>query len=452
MSEIISVQVGQCGNQIGCKFWETIAAEHGIDETGSFKGSSDIQRVRAGVYYTEVDKTRFVPRAVLVDLEPGTMDVIKANTPDLFRPDNMIHAQNSAGNNFAKGHYTEGAEVVDNVLETLRQEAEGCDCLQGFQLTHSLGGGTGSGLGTLILAKIREEFPDRLISTFSVAPSPKVSNTVVEPYNAVLALHQLIENAESVVSLDNDALYEICAKTLKMPQPQYKDLNGLVAQVMSGVTCGLRFPGQLNSDLRKMAVNLIPFPRLHFFVAGLAPLASVSSASFNQLSVAQLTTAMFDPKNMMAACDPRKGKYLAASCIYRGAVTSKDVDDQVSIIQAKEADRFVPWIPNNIKSSICSIAPTGFKMTGTFVANTTAIQDVFKRIGAQFQGMFRRKAFLHWYLEEGMEEMEFTEAESNLNDLVQEYHQYGAATIHDDPNAETFEEDLGEEDLLEEPM
>ena len=73
-----------------------------------------------------------------------------------------------------KGHYTEGAELVDSVLDVVRKEAESCDCLQGFQLTHSLGGGTGSGMGTLLISKIREEYPDRIMNTFSVCPSPKV--------------------------------------------------------------------------------------------------------------------------------------------------------------------------------------------------------------------------------------------------------------------------------------
>lgn len=80
------------------------------------------------------------------------------------------------GNNWAKGHYTEGAELIDSVLEVLRKESEGCDCLQGFQLAHSLGGGTGSGLGTLLISKIREEYPDRIMNSYSVVPSPKVSS------------------------------------------------------------------------------------------------------------------------------------------------------------------------------------------------------------------------------------------------------------------------------------
>ena len=86
-----------------------------------------------------------------------------------------LTGQSGAGNNWAKGHYTEGAELVDSVLEVVRRETEGCDCVQGFQLTHSLGGGTGAGMGTLLISKIREEYPDRIMTSFSVVPSPKVS-------------------------------------------------------------------------------------------------------------------------------------------------------------------------------------------------------------------------------------------------------------------------------------
>ena len=173
------------------------------------------------------------------------MDAIKSSPlGDLFRPDNMVHGQSGAGNNWAKGHYTEGAELVDSVLDVLRKEAEGCDCLQGFQITHSLGGGTGSGMGTLLVSKIREEFPDRMMATFSVVPSPKVSDTVVEPYNAVLSVNQLVENSDETFCIDNEALYDICFRTLKLQTPTYGDLNHLVSIVMSGITTCLRFPGQ----------------------------------------------------------------------------------------------------------------------------------------------------------------------------------------------------------------
>jgi tubulin beta len=179
MREIVHIQAGQCGNQIGAKFWEVISDEHGVDPTGTYHGDSDLQLERINVYYNEATGGRYVPRAVLMDLEPGTMDSVRSGPyGQIFRPDNFVFGQSGAGNNWAKGHYTEGAELVDSVLDVVRKESESCDCLQGFQVTHSLGGGTGAGLGTLLISKIREEYPDRVMSTYSVCPSPKVSDTL----------------------------------------------------------------------------------------------------------------------------------------------------------------------------------------------------------------------------------------------------------------------------------
>lgn len=153
-----------------------ISFEHGIQPDGKFGGTSDLQLEKINVYFKEASNNNYVPRAVLVDLEPGTMDAVRSSQfGSLFHPDNFIYGQSGASNNWAKGHYTEGAEILDSILDVVRKDVESCDCFQGLQLTHSLGGGTGSGLGTLLSAKIREEYPDRIMTTFSVVPSPKVS-------------------------------------------------------------------------------------------------------------------------------------------------------------------------------------------------------------------------------------------------------------------------------------
>lgn len=422
-----------------------------------------------------------------MDLEPGTMDAVRAGPfGQLFRPDNFVFGQTGAGNNWAKGHYTEGAELIDSVLDVVRKEAESCDCMQGFQLTHSMGGGTGAGMGTLLISKIREEYPDRVMSTYSVIPSPKVSDTVVEPYNATLSVHQLVENADQCFALDNEALYDICFRTLKLTTPTYGDLNHLIAAAICGTTCSLRFPGQLNCDLRKLAVNMVPFPRLvslfmyqqlrfeyalpilsihkqqHFFMVGYAPLTSRGSQQYRALTVPELTQQCFDAKNMMCAADPRHGRYLTCAVLFRvsfgrlpkfqsfelfsnnyyctiqGRMSSKEVDEQMLNVVNKNSSYFVEWIPNNVKASICDIPPKGLKMSTTFVGNTTAVQETWKRVAEQFTVMFRRKAFLHWYTGEGMDEMEFTEAESNMNDLVSEYQQYQDATADEEGE---FDED-----------
>jgi len=285
-------------------------------------------------------------------------------------------------------------------------------------------------MGTLMISKIREEYPDRMMLTYSVFPSPKVSDTVVEPYNTLLSVHQLIENADECVVLDNEALYDLCFSKLELTTPTFQDLNYLVANAMSGVTSCVRFPGQLNADLRKLAVNLIPFPRLHFFNVAFSPMVSVENAPTTNSNTKFLTEQMFDPKNQMMAPDVREGKYLTVSVQYRGGdIMSKEVDEQVLNMQMRNSGYFVEWIPNNVKSSMCNVPNAGFSKCSTLLGNCTAMKNLFQRVLEQFAALYTVKAYLHWYTGEGMDEMEFQEAESNVTDLVAEYDQYEAATI-----------------------
>lgn len=431
--EIISVSVGQAGNQIGTAFWENILQEHGLDYNGKYVGFDKQQLDKVDVYFNEASNAKYVPRSIQVDLEPGVLDLVRSGPhANLFRPDTFVHAESGAGNVWAKGYYTEGAELADTVMDVVRQQAENSDSLQGFQFTHSLGGGTGSGLGVLLLNKVREEYPDRMIATFSVFPSPKVSDTVIEPYNMVLAANQLIESSDITTCLDNEALFKICTSELKLSTPGHKDLNALIARVMAGFTSTLRFPGQLNSDLRKLAVNMVPFPRLHFFTAGYAPLIATASKGYSGVRVADLTSAIFQKKSLLAAIDPALGKYLTVSVAYRGDLSMRDIENAVYEFQNKNSAYFVPWIPNGALTTLCTVPPVGQETAATLVANTTAISEVFKRSLGQYQSLFRRKAFLHWYTGEGMDEQEFTEAEANMADLCNEYDQHANEVVDEE--------------------
>ena len=113
-------------------------------------------------------------------------------------------------------------------------------------------------------------------------------------------------------------------------------------------------------------------------------------------------------------------------------------------IQNKTSAYFVEWIPNNIEASVCDIPQKSLKMAVALAANSTAIQERFMHVAEHFTAMFRRKAFLHLYTGEGMDEMEFTEAESNMNDFVSEYQQYQDATAEEEGE---FVEEEGEDDL-----
>jgi len=448
--EIIHLQVGQCGNQVGSAIWKQLFAEHGLGDDGVYDGKKatcDEKKALSGinVYFSDPETGKYVPRALVVDLEPGTVDVIKASAigPN-FKDDNMLFGNNGAGNNWAKGHYTEGAELIENVLDKTRKEVERADCPQGFQICHSLGGGTGSGMGTLLLLKIRDAYPDRITKTYSVYPSPKVSDTVVEPYNAVLSSHQLLENSDETFIIDNEALYNISNNVMKNPNPQYSFLNALIARVVTGVTCSLRFPGQLNGDLRKLGVNLVPFPRLHFFLISIAPIGAKATLERTKQNVDGVSAQVISPSCFYANVKPEDGKNLAVSFIYRGAnLQSSEIDKAVANIQNKHGDNFVEWIPNNIKSSLIDVAESDHTLSVTFIANTTALKGIYQRLATQFGAMYKRKAFLHWYKGEGMDEMEFQEADKNVRDLITEYQDKQDATVaNSDDEDQDDDEDI----------
>jgi len=266
-----------------------------------------------------------------------------------------------------------------------------------------------------------------VVSIASLMPPP------LEMPDSILHGFKLPENVQREVEVEE---VEEQQQSRKRPSPTTVDANQMPLESPRGR------PQQI-----QRVYNMIPFPRLHFFMTGFSPLTSRGSQQYRALTVPELTQQMFDAKNMMCAADPRHGRYLTACALFRGRMSTKEVDEQMLNVQNKNSSYFVEWIPNNIKSSVCDIPPKGLKMAVGFLGNSTAIQEMFKRVAEYFTGMFRRKAFLHWYTGEGMDEMEFTEAESNMNDLVSEYQQYQDATAEEEGE---FDEEEGEYDM--EPM
>ncbi|KAG5679118.1 hypothetical protein PVAND_008710 [Polypedilum vanderplanki] len=422
MREIVFIQMGQAGNRIGEKFWEIISDEHNVNNCGHFYGQSILPYQRINVYYECIENSRFMPRSVLVDLEPSYINTIREGTlGKLFNPEYMVMGSTGAGNNWAKGFYTEGAAQMENVLEIIKKQVECCDCLQGFQMLHSIGGGTGSGMGSLLLRHLRDDYQDRIVQTFSVIPSPKVSETVVEPYNAVLALAEFATCTDETVCFDNEALFDICINSLKIKSPTIYDLNHMVTMTIAGVTTCFRFPGQLNSDLRKLMTNMCPFPRLHYFISGFAPLQALTfKKQYVKVTVDGLAKDLFNPCLHMAG-NKEGGKYLTCAAIFRGFLSSKEVERAMVNVRKSNENCFTKWIPNSIKSAICDVPPRSMTASATFLANTCSITNIFQRLICQFDSMFQKRAFIHWYTGEGMEEQEFRDAMEIVNDICEEY-------------------------------
>ena len=190
----------------------------------------------------------------------------------LFHPDHMITGKEDAANNYARGHYTLGKDLIDQVLESVRTLADQCTGLQGFLIFHSFGGGTGSGFTSLLMERLSVDYGKKSKLEFTVYPAPQISPVIVEPYNAVLTTHATLEHSDCAFLVDNEAIYDICRRNLDIERPTYSNLNRLIGQIVSSITASLRSItaslrsdyGALNVDLSEFQTNLVPYPRIHF--------------------------------------------------------------------------------------------------------------------------------------------------------------------------------------------
>eukprot|EP00047_Mylnosiga_fluctuans_P005135 m.238648 g.238648 ORF g.238648 m.238648 type:complete len:470 (+) comp13334_c0_seq1:39-1448(+) len=439
--EVITLQVGQCGNQVGAEFWKQLCAEHGIRPDGILEDFATDGSDRKDVFFYQSDDEHYIPRAILVDLEPRVIQTIKSSPyANLYNPENIFTSRDGggAGNNWANG-FAQGERVRENLLDIIEREADGSDSLEGFMLCHSVAGGTGSGLGSYLLETLHDRFPKKLIQTYSVFPNEQddVSDVVVQPYNSLLTLKRLTLHADCVVVLDNTALNRIASERLQLPKPTLEQVNQLVSTIMAASTTTLRYPGYMNNDLIGLIASLIPTPRLHFLMTGYTPLvrqdANVAS-SVRKTSVLDVMRRLLQPKNVMVSTSrerqPRDHCYISILNIIQGDVDPTQVHKSLQRIRERKLANFIPWGPASIQVALSRKSPYlphTHRVSGLMLANHTSIANLFARLAGQYDKLRKREAFLEPFKRQPMFREDLTEFDSAREVCQQLIDEYRAA-------------------------
>ncbi|KAL9968424.1 hypothetical protein ACROYT_G026801 [Oculina patagonica] len=439
--EIITLQIGQCGNQIGMEFWKQLCAEHGIRPDGILEDFATDGTDRKDVFFLSgkaADDEHYIPRAVLLDLEPRVIDGITSSPyANLYNPENMYTSKHGggAGNNWASG-FSQAERLHEETFDIIDREADGSDSLEGFVMCHSIAGGTGSGMGSYLLEKLNDRFPKKLIQTYSVFPQQEdISDVVVQPYNSILTLKRLTQNADCVVVLDNTALNRIAADRLHIQNPTFSQVNQLVSTIMATSTTTLRYPGYMNNDLIGLIASLIPTPRLHFLMTGYTPLTTDQKvANIRKTTVLDVMRRLLQPKNVMVSTlRDRKNNhcYISILNIIQGEVDPTQVHKSLQRIRERKLAEFIPWGPASIQVALSRKSPyvqTAHRVSGLMLANHTSISTVFEKNCRLFDKLRKREAFLENYKKEEIFKDNFDELDASREVVQQLIEEYQAAT------------------------
>ncbi|KAF9531439.1 gamma tubulin [Crepidotus variabilis] len=428
--EIVSLQFGQCGNQVGSTFWQRLCLEHGISKDGILEDANIETYDRKSTFFYQADDEHYIPRAILVDLEPRVINNILASPQGrLYNPENIFKWKDGggAGNNWAQGYFS-GEQVYEEIMEMIDRETEGSDSLEAFMLMHSIAGGTGSGLGSFLLERLNDRFPKKLLQTYSVFPNTQEGDVVVQPYNAILTLKRLVKNADAVFVLDNAALSRIAADSLHVQTPSFDQTNQLASTVAAASTQTIRFPGAMFTDLVSMVASLVVTPRCHFLTTSYTPF---TSDQVDEAKVVRRTTLLdvmrrlLQPRNRMISAPVSKSSvYISNINIIQADVDPKEVQQCLLRIRERELATFIPWGPSTIQIALAKRSPyikSSHRVSGVMVANHTSIAPFIKKMLDQFDRLRKRNAFMEQYKKFDNIMEEFDDARTTADELQKEY-------------------------------
>jgi len=428
MPEIININIGQAGCTLATSFWKQICHEEDIDFNGMPLKVED--EVRHGTFFQQNSLGQHIAQQILIDSEEDVIDEILLGSMGNMLGNFTIAGKEDSSNCYARGKFKVAKEIRGDSMTNIRRLSEVVGHLDQFQFFYSTCGGTGSGFTTSLLISLSDIFNKVPITSHAVMPANENQDVVTEPYNTVLCQAETHNLIHCKYCYHNSALYELLDPIIRQEgrvtkldlSPTFADMNHLVSLVPCGVSAGGRF--EAGDCMKQMNINLVPFPKLNIIAPAIVPLYhNKSRVPVNQHT---LITEAFLSNSELCDIDTFEGRYIAVFLMYRGNVRMPFNNHKF----VRNSIDFVPWCPTGIKYEICKRGIT-HEPDNAFLSeperglikisnHTTILTQIVNKIMQRYEKLLERRAFIHWYVQEGMEEGEFQNASESLQGALDE--------------------------------
>lgn len=394
---------------------------------------------KTDAFFTVTEQNKFTPRSILIDLEPSVITK-STNTLPMFNQRNVHLSENGGGaaNNWQHG-FSYARQHEEELINLIDREIDKCDNLSAFQLMHSVAGGTGSGVGSLLLQLLNDRYGSKkIITTFLIFPSnDKTSDVVVQPYNTVLTLKRLIDFSDATFVFDNDSLNSL--ETVLMgntdrplsSKTAFEGSNKLISYVAAGISNPLRFPSYMYSSYESIISTLVPTPDLKFLTSSIAPYSNIQGVvqkqnyvSLNEHDI--ILELLNDKYKMNYIREPVK--YISMLDYVIGNQLNQP-EIRKGLIRARQRVQFVPWtaLSIHVVNGRKLVFTESKGLSGFQVSNNTSIVQMFSKIVKQYDLLAKRSAYLNFYTKtndtsERLQVMDaFNECRETVLSVIDEY-------------------------------
>ncbi|XP_008840883.1 tubulin delta chain [Nannospalax galili] len=448
---IVTVQLGQCGNQIGFEVFDSLFSDSHCSQGLCSKRENEAYQASCKERFFREEKNGIpIARAVLVDMEPKVINQTLSKAAQASRWKYGQHAcfcqKQGSGNNWAYGYSMHGPRHEESIMNLIQKEVEKCDSLSGFFVIMSMAGGTGSGLGAFITQKLQDQYSNSLKMNQIIWPYG-TGEVIVQNYNSILTLSHLYRSSDAFLIHENDVVHKICAKRMNIKQISFSNINQVLAHQLGSV-----FQPTYSSEgsfhyrrnpLGDLMEHLVPHPEFKMLGVRNIPQMSENSLAYSTFTWAgllkHLRQMLISNAKMEEGINwqvrpplsglPPLGKMsvnkelhfntsIANLVILRGKdVLSADVE------AFKDPALYTSWLEPVDAFSVWKTqrAFNKYEKCAALVSNSQFLVKPLDMIVGKAWNMFASKAYIHQYTKFGIEEEDFLDSFTLLEQVVASY-------------------------------